>query len=695
MIQIEKVGVIGAGSMGSAIAALAASYGLEVVLLDIKGEANDPSRVARLGIEQALTRGDFFVPEAINNIRVGNLDEHFDLLSTCDWIIEAVVEDATIKRELFLNLKAVLKPGAYISTNTSTFTLKQLLPSGLDEWTPRFYATHFFNPPRRHILCELTNLVGERDKFLDAFSTFLSRDLGRRVLVVKDTPGFVANRLGIYSWVRAIRLGDELGLTPEEVDALTGPAIGRPRSATFKTIDFTGLDILVLGVKNLREATGDDFVLPSWIEHLFRQGKLGRKSGAGIFRFEKGVAFTFDPHAREYRPFLEPEIPGLKEALSRPFPERIWFLLELPNVYGYFLRRLLADTFAYVLTVTPEISPDIVTVDKALEWGFGWSMGPYAQMDYLGLAKVKTLLEESGHGSAIEVLERAIRHGRFFGENKFLDLKAGGFIPSHVSPNAATVRYVELRRALDEAGVVKGPEEVWLIRVGSVERAVEQIRKIEQEQQPAALVLVLSIDPKYPYGQLLDAAEKGDEDEIQRILGVTGDLLLTLARLRMPMIAVLDTDLSGLNTTVGLIADVVMAPVQIFVSPEEPKDRIPPFGAAALIDSLNPSLGGIFSEAGLVQILKKSCLVYSNTDKALEDAVWLGTKLRISGIKRRIINRLWGFSDKLKEEVSSLQTKIKNNAFIDAIRAATREVHRRAQEKEVGKNVYDSKRADR
>src|SRR5690606_20913154 len=191
---------------------------------------------------------------------------------------------------------------------------------------------------------------------------------------------FVANRFGIYSLALAIRLTGEIGLTVEEVDTLTGPLLGRPRSATFRTIDLTGLDILVLGTGSLHESTGDDYSLPPWVRRLFDEGHLGDKTGGGFFRRDGDRQFSLDVETGTYRPYREPEIPGLAEVHSQPFPERLRAAIRLPDPYGAYVRALLGGTYRYVLEKTPDVAVDLPAVDRALEWGFGWAAGPYRQM---------------------------------------------------------------------------------------------------------------------------------------------------------------------------------------------------------------------------------------------------------------------------------------------------------------------------
>jgi len=554
---IRRIGVVGAGSMGAAVAALAASAGLDVVLLDVKGQ-DDPAGPARRGLQRAVQQRAFLNPSAIDRVRVGNVEDDLAWLTECDWVLEAIIENRDAKRDLFRRLDAVLSPETIVTTNTSTFTLAQLLPAELGAWRERFFVTHFFNPPRALLLCEVTAFPeGETARFA-TFVRFLEQRLGRRVLLVRDTPGFVANRFGIYALVHAVRLTSELRLAPEDVDALTGPLLGRPRSATFRTIDLTGLDILVLGTRSLQESTGDDYAVPDWILDLYQAGRLGDKTGGGIFRREGEQQLTYDPLQRADRPFRAAVIPGLEELLRQPFPQRLLGALELPSPYGDYVRQLLGRTFGYVLQRTTDAARDIASVDRALEWGFGWAAGPYAQMDFLGPQRVRALLAEAGVPAG-ELLTLAERRGGFFLDSQVLDPASGELVPEERLPSTRRTRQIRMREALEREGVRDLGDGVLALRIRSLEtlpRALEEALA----RWPSALVLVPALDSfGYPYSELLQLAESGDQAGLEERLRVLQAALHALTRVPIPVVAALDGEARGAGTTLALWSDATVS----------------------------------------------------------------------------------------------------------------------------------------
>ena len=263
MRRIKKVGVIGAGTMGSGIAALVVSAGVPVVLLDIPG-AEDRNAPAKQGLERALKSKfpAFMDKDLVSYIEVGNIEDDLGKLKDCDWVVEAIVEKVEPKRALYAKLEGILHPQAIVSSNTSSIPMRVLLEGRSEAFRRRFLGTHFFNPPRYLHLLELIPTPETDLEVVEAMRRFGERILGKGVVLAKDSPGFIANRLGVYGMVQAMRLMEKYGLTIDEVDALTGSLLGRPNSATFRTADLTGLDVLKMVAEELSEATGEDFRLP-------------------------------------------------------------------------------------------------------------------------------------------------------------------------------------------------------------------------------------------------------------------------------------------------------------------------------------------------------------------------------------------------------------------------------------------------
>jgi 3-hydroxyacyl-CoA dehydrogenase len=385
-MRIAKLGVVGAGTMGSGIAALTASAGIPVVLLDVPGPEADRNAPARAGLERARkARPAAFMDVArAGLITIGNLDDSLDLLGDCDLILEAIIEQPAPKQALYARLEPLLKESAIVASNTSGIPMRILTQGRTDRFKRHFLGMHFFNPPRYLHLLELIPTADTAPDALDAARRFSEIVLGKGIVLAKDVPGFVANRLGVYGMVAAMKGLMESDLTIDEVDALTGPLLGRARSATFRTADITGLDVLLHVSKGLSASTGEDFSMPEWVDKLAASGRLGEKTQAGFYKKVGKDISTLDWKTLEYGPQRTVENPALAALMKQPLEQRLKSATELPGTYGEFVRNYLLRMSHYVLQTTPAISYDLVAVDRALEWGYAWEAGPFQQMDVLG-----------------------------------------------------------------------------------------------------------------------------------------------------------------------------------------------------------------------------------------------------------------------------------------------------------------------
>jgi 3-hydroxyacyl-CoA dehydrogenase len=401
-MRVRKIGVVGAGAMGAGIAALAASAGVPVVLLDIPGAPGqgdkERSGPARNGLQKTLKAkpAAFMDPARAALVRTGNTEDDLALLADCDLIVEAIIEQPQPKRDLFARIEGLMGEDAVVSSNTSGIPMQVLLEGRGERFRRHFLGTHFFNPPRYMHLLELIPTPETAPEALDTVRRFGERVLGKGIVVAKDAPGFIGNRLGLYGIVQTIRLMEEFDLTIDEVDALTGPLIGRPRSATFRTGDLTGLDVLSHVATGLAQATGEEFGLPDWVRGLVQAGRLGDKTGAGFYRKEGKDILTLDWRSSEYRPQQKVETAELGRLMKLPLPQRLAAIRELEGKYGDFLRRLLVGLSHYTLETTPKLAYDIVAVDRAMEWGYGWEAGPYRVMDALDLTWLRDRFREQG-----------------------------------------------------------------------------------------------------------------------------------------------------------------------------------------------------------------------------------------------------------------------------------------------------------
>ena len=414
-MRIAKLGVVGAGTMGSGIAALAASAGIPVVLLDVPGNGGgDRNGPAKAGLERARKArpAAFLDPARAAIITLGNLDDDLEALGDCDLILEAIIEQPAPKQALYARLEPLLKPTSIVASNTSGIPMKVLVEGRSERFRQHFLGMHFFNPPRYLHLLELIPTPDTAPQVLAATRRFSEVILGKGIVIAKDVPGFVANRLGVYGMVAAMKGLMESDLTIDEVDALTGPLLGRAKSATFRTADITGLDVLLHVSKGLSQSTGEDFSMPAWVETLAASGRLGDKTGAGFYKKVGKDILTLDWTTLEYGPQKKVDDPALAMLMTQPLEQRLPMAEKLPGKYGEFVRNYLLRMSHYVITTTPSIAYDIVSVDRAIEWGYAWEAGPFQQMDALGHDVLLEGFERLGLGAA-PLLDK-VQKGAFF-----------------------------------------------------------------------------------------------------------------------------------------------------------------------------------------------------------------------------------------------------------------------------------------
>jgi len=373
--------------MGAQIAAHFANAGIPSWLLDVTREA------AREGLDRAkaLKPDPFFTPATHALIKTGGFDEDLNAITQCDWIVEAVVERLDIKQSLFSRIEPVRRPDAIVSSNTSGIPVSALADGRSVAFRQHFLGTHFFNPPRYLRLLEVIPTADTDPAVLDAVVTFADDRLGKGVVVAKDTPNFIANHLGLFGVMQVFRALGTGDYTIEEIDAITGPAIGRPKSATFRTMDIAGIDVLAHVARNLADrlespADRSLFDLPPLVAELVTRGWVGAKAGQGFYKkAADGEILTLDPAAMEYRPKQAVRLPSLDAARSiDDVGERIRTLVNGHDKVGQFLRATLVPTLEYAERVAPQIAHERGDVDNAMRWGFGWELGPFETLKRLG-----------------------------------------------------------------------------------------------------------------------------------------------------------------------------------------------------------------------------------------------------------------------------------------------------------------------
>jgi len=455
--RIEKAVVLGAGTMGSRIAAHFANAGLPCTLLDIvppnlpaNAPAADRNKIVRAGLEAAKKSkpAAFFKPALAEKITIGNFEDDLARCAEADWIIEVVAEDLEIKRKLLARVAQFRKPGAIVTTNTSGLPVRLIAEGMNEEFQQHWAGTHFFNPPRYLKLVEVIPGPKTSSDVIETLSEFCDRRLGKGVVVAKDTPNFIANRIGTFSMLNALRLMGALGMTVEEVDACTGPAVGWPKSATFRTADIVGLDVLVHVVKNIYETAPNDesremYQVPAFVDEMTKRGWLGDKTGQGFYKKVKGEGekeiLTLDVNTLEYRARQRPKFGSLEMGKAiEDTRERLRALVG-PVLDGQkgdkaqqFLWGGLSGMCLYAARRVPEISDSIVDVDRAMRWGFGWELGPFELMDAIGVKAFAGQVQKEGR-TLPAVIEKVLASGR----NGFYESEKGTTTVFDVASGAA------------------------------------------------------------------------------------------------------------------------------------------------------------------------------------------------------------------------------------------------------------------
>ena len=427
--RIEKAAVLGAGTMGSRIAAHLANAGISCYLLDMVPRELTPeekskgltletpavrNRIVRAGLDAAMKSrpAAFFTPDTARLITIGNFDDNLGWCGEVDWIIEAVAENLEIKRKLLERVEQHRKPGTIVSTNTSGLPIHLVAEGRSEDFRRHWAGTHFFNPPRYMKLVELVPGPKTEALVLKTLDEVCDWRLGKGVVTAKDTPNFIANRIGTFSVLNVIRLMTELGMTVEEVDACTGPAVGWPKSATFRTADIVGLDILVSVVRNIYENAVNDesreaYKVPALVESMISRGWLGEKSGKGFYQaIKKGAEreiLTLDWPTMDFRPKQKARFGSIEAGKAIDDTRERLRALVAPAMEGQggdkgsrFLWASISEMCSYAARRIPEIADRIFDVDRAMRWGFAWELGPFEIWDALGVERMVKAIEREG-----------------------------------------------------------------------------------------------------------------------------------------------------------------------------------------------------------------------------------------------------------------------------------------------------------
>ena len=494
MMRIEKAAVLGAGTMGAQIAAHLANAHIPTVLLDISPRELTPeeeakgltlqskevrNRIARNGLDAARKAkpAAFFAPELASLVTIGNFDDDLPKLKDCDLIIEAVVENLEIKRSLYQRVEQYRRPQSIVASNTSGIPIHLLAEGRSDDFRQHFLGVHFFNPPRYLHLVEIIRTEWTLPEVSCFVFGFLDQRLGEGVVPAKDRPNFIANRIGTYGALYTIKTMLEDGYSIEEVDKITGPVVGRPKSATFRTFDLVGLDVFTHVIKNLYEALPDDeeremFVAPEFLTKMVDRGLLGNKAKSGFYKKQKGEGdkreiWTLETASLDYRPAEKVKLPALDMAKNiEDAAERIKALVWSKDRVGAFLWKTLSRTFGYAAKRIPEIADNVVEVDRAMRWGFGWELGPFEAWDAIGVEKSVARMKEEGLSVPANVEQMLASGAKSFYKKEaaqqfYYHFAAGKYVSLADPPGVIVLKSIK-----DQKGVIKKNSGASLLDVG-------------------------------------------------------------------------------------------------------------------------------------------------------------------------------------------------------------------------------------
>jgi 3-hydroxyacyl-CoA dehydrogenase len=513
--EIRRAAVLGAGVMGSGIAAHLANAGIPVMLLDIvPPELTEEDEKKGLTIDDPKFRNKFSSaglegikkskPAALYSkrflplIEIGNFEDDWDRLAECDWIVEVVVERLDIKQQVFERVDEIRKLGSIISSNTSGLSIAGMTEGRSEDFQQHFLVTHFFNPVRYMRLLELVAGEKTKPKILDFFTNFGRFRLGKGIVFGKDTPNFIGNRIGTFGIAATVNAMMEMDYQVDEVDAITGPAMGHPGSASFGTVDLVGIDVLAHVINTIYEGCPDDpqreiFKVPEFVSEMIAAGSLGRKTKnkGGFYRIQKEddgskTKLVIDWKTGDYRPKERPDIPSLKQAKkTHDVKQRLRDVVFADDRAGTFAWRLMRDSLVYSSDRLGEISDSIVDVDHALRWGYNWDLGPFEAWDVLGVAKVVEKMESEGVKPASWVSDMlAAGHENFYIESakgrEYFDPATKAYLKE---PRPETFLFLPEKKR-DKKKIVFGNKSASLVDLGDGIACVEFHSALQPRMNP-------------------------------------------------------------------------------------------------------------------------------------------------------------------------------------------------------------------
>lgn len=473
--RIKKAAVLGSGVMGSQLACHLANVGIEVLLLDIvtpelseenKKNSSKRNELVNKSLQQALKTNPspVYSKSFASRIQTGNFEDDLEKIKGCDWILEAIIEKLDIKKDLFEKVEQHRKPGTLISSNTSGIPIELMAEGRSEDFQKYFCGTHFFNPPRYLKLLEVIPSTKTDPSVIDFFMDYGDRWLGKTTVLCKDTPAFIANRVGVFSIMAIFHLMEEVGLTIEEVDALTGPLTGRPKSATFRTCDVVGIDTLVKVANGVRENCPDDearelFEIPKYVEQMVEKGWTGQKAGQGFYKKVKkdgdSEIHALNLETLEYHPKEKARFASVEQAKTfDSLKEKLKVLHKGEDKAAEFLRKLSYHLFAYVSHRIPEIADELYKLDDGVKAGFGWKLGAFEQWDVLGVKGIVEEMKSAGQEPASWVTEMLDA-----GHDNFYKVQDG--VKHYYDLESKDYKEIPGSRTLVVLDQLRGQEPVW------------------------------------------------------------------------------------------------------------------------------------------------------------------------------------------------------------------------------------------
>lgn len=689
--DIRSVAVLGAGTMGAAIAAHAANAGLAVDLLDLDADAVQGGFKRMLAARPAALAS----PRLAERIRLGTFEEDFDRLAGADWIVEAVVERLEPKQELFARVEKTATPGAVVTSNTSGLPLASLAEGRSDDFRRRFLGTHFFNPPRYLKLVELIPTADTDPEVLERMRAFVERVLGKGAVVAKDTPNFIANRLGSFAGMHDVRYALEHGYSIEEIDALTGPLVGRPKTATFRLFDQVGLDVMVAVAGNLHELAPTDesrdvLPAPEPLVRMQEAGLLGNKTGGGFYRRGRRDGQTvfdvLDLDTLEYRPAAKPDLPIVAAARDHDdLGERLRFLLDKAEEDrgARYLRDTLLPSLAYAARRVPEIADSLVEVDHAVEWGFGYELGPFRAWDAIGVADGVARMEALGLEVPAWVTEMlAAGNQSFYRDGQVYSPVTRAYEPVPADPE---VLDLEARKA--DGGVVAQNGSASLVDLGdgvlcfelhapasAIDAAVVELgaRALQElEEGDWAGMVIASQARNFCVGANLGevgmAAYQGLHDQVGEAVKGLQDVLMGFRHAARPVVAAPHGQTLGGGAEIVLHADRVVATLETYIGLVEVGVGIVPAGGgckellrrvvapavrAAPDTPVLPFVQRVFETIGLAKVATSAVEARELGFLTEPDVVVLNAGHQLAAAKREVLDLAGAYRPPAREEAA-------------------------------------------